>query len=38
VDWRDIAVYVVFMLTPFVTFPFILITAERHSYREPDET
>lgn len=33
----EVIIYVVFMLTPFLTFPFILLTAERHQYRGPDE-
>lgn len=35
--WRDLVVYGVFMLTPFITFPFILITAERRGARALDD-
>lgn len=28
-SWRDLAIYGVFLLIPFITFPFILLTAER---------
>ena len=35
-ELKDLIIYGVFMLTPFITFPFILITAERH-HRDQDE-
>ncbi len=35
-DWREIVIYAVFLLTPFVTFPYILITARRGGDHEGD--